>query len=90
MITDTEARKIASEWHGGQGTALYAFSSTGAINTAREDHQLLHEIEDCISSLSIERGAESPPELDDLFALRIYVGHTGNRGPVDGWGKLTW
>ena len=44
MITDTEARKIASEWHGGGGSALYAFSSTGAIDTAREDHSIMDEI----------------------------------------------
>lgn len=29
--TDTRARKIASEWHGGQSSPLYALASTGSI-----------------------------------------------------------
>ena len=31
MLTDLQARKLASEWHGGQWTGLYALSSSGAI-----------------------------------------------------------
>jgi hypothetical protein len=30
-MTDLEARKVASEWHGGQWTGLYALASSGAI-----------------------------------------------------------
>lgn len=31
-ISEEHARKIASEWHGGQASALYAFSSSGYFN----------------------------------------------------------
>jgi hypothetical protein len=41
-ISRDEARRIASQWHGGQRTALYEFTSTGRI----ADHgRLLSEIE---------------------------------------------
>lgn len=82
MITDTEARKIASEWHGGGGTALYAFSSTGAIDTAREDHDIESEIRECINSASDEQEIE---KLRDL--LRYTDGQY--RSAVPGWSKLT-
>ena len=36
-ITEGEARLIASQWHGGQNSALYAFSSTGTIREDLED-----------------------------------------------------
>lgn len=39
-ISDLTARVVASAWHGGQGSALYAFASTGAILRARTvDHE---------------------------------------------------
>jgi hypothetical protein len=31
MLTENEARRIAAEWHGGQGSALYALASTGTV-----------------------------------------------------------
>lgn len=31
QAAEQEARRIASEWHGGQASALYAFASSGAI-----------------------------------------------------------
>lgn len=31
LITIEKARRIASEWHGGQTSALYAFSSSGTM-----------------------------------------------------------
>jgi hypothetical protein len=89
MISDLEARRIASEWHGGGGTALYAFTSTGAIDTAREDHRLMHEIEDCVASLATQPHTRTV-DVDDLFNLRTYVSHTGKRGPQPGWSDLTW
>ncbi len=97
MITDTEARKIAAEWHGGGGTALYAFASTGAINTARTDHQLAGEVYENILDERRRIGTDDPnpnnPEhigLWDLEGLRVYVKAAGPRGPVPGWADLTW
>jgi hypothetical protein len=40
MATERTARKIASEWHGGQFSAMYAFSSTGTVTET-----LLNEID---------------------------------------------
>lgn len=31
MISALEARRIASEWHGGQASALYALASSGTV-----------------------------------------------------------
>jgi hypothetical protein len=88
VISDLEARKIASEWHGGGGTALYAFASTGSINTARADHDLENEVLGCVN------GALSPQDKSDTLALlayiRRYTDHHGARGPQPGWNDLTW
>lgn len=80
MITDTEARRIASSWHGGGGTALYAFASTGAIDTARADHDIKNEIQTCYFY---------PDDMPGLRSLLAYVVHHGKRGPVPGWADLT-
>jgi hypothetical protein len=65
MISGTTARRIASEWHGGQSSALYAFASTGTIlNT------LKGEIIDCTQDASDD-------ETDDLYALWEYVDQQG-------------
>jgi hypothetical protein len=84
MITDTEARRISSEWHGRGGSALYALASTGAIDTARDDHNTLAEIsESWFTDLA-------PEEWRELAALNTYVFKIGKRGPIEGWGTLTW
>jgi hypothetical protein len=83
MISDLDARRIASDWHGGQGTALYAFASTGAIDTARADHDLLREVNATIK-------AEHPPVGHDLYILYAYVHNHNARGPQPGWNDLTW
>lgn len=35
-VDTTDARILASEWHSGQSSALYAFSSSGHIDTSTE------------------------------------------------------
>jgi hypothetical protein len=35
MISDGQARRIASEWHGGMPSALYSLASSGAIDLDR-------------------------------------------------------
>ena len=44
MKTQKSLREIASEWHGGQWTALYAYSSTGTITPGLE-----REIVECLN-----------------------------------------
>jgi hypothetical protein len=82
MITDTQARKIACEWHGGGGSALYALCSSGAIIT--DGYTTMMEIDDA------SRGPASPEDIDDLITLADYVMDNLGRGPVDGWSKLSW
>lgn len=91
MITDLEARKIASEWHGGGGTALYAFTSTGAIDTARGDHNAATEVDNAIADEVARRGGTfDGPDETNLWDLFDYIANTGTRGPVPGWSDLTW
>jgi hypothetical protein len=64
--------QTASEWHGGQWSALYSYSSTGEIHG--EDHQsdLLSEIEDCQTSAETRDDLTSL-DLDALEHLRYVV-----------------
>ena len=82
MITDAEAKRIASEWHGGGGTALYALASTGAIDTARWDHRLEFDI---ISECRRVVRSGKTEDAKELYSLWEYVAVNGPRGPVDGW-----
>jgi hypothetical protein len=84
MISDTEARRIASDWHGGGGTALYAFASTGAINTTRADHDIENEVLGCVN------GALSQQDKTDTLKLLAYINTHEDRGPQPGWSDLAW
>lgn len=91
MISDTEARRIASDWHGGGGSALYAFASTGAIDTARADHDIAHELTETAKSESriAPEQRDDPAGFTNLINLRTYCRRHGKRGPVPGWADLT-
>lgn len=65
-MIEESAREVASHWHGGMSSALYAFSSTGTI---RDD--LLSEIEDAIESCSVTEQEEG--DIDRLTSLLHYV-----------------
>ncbi len=60
-ISTDEARRIASEWHGGQSTALYEFTSSGKIASYS---RLLSEIERDLSGTIDD--AEAAVELREL------------------------
>ncbi len=82
-ITHLQARRTASEWHSGQWTPLYALASSGAI------------IEGCIDEIldaQVEaRHIEAWGDLRRLEDLQAYIEHYDlTRGPVEGWGSLTW
>lgn len=87
MISNGTARRIASEWRGGQASALYSFSSTGQIFdlTART---LLGEAESELETTIVVRDAymRDHPErtaaplsleksVNELKQLLIYVEH---------------
>jgi hypothetical protein len=77
FISDLQARVLAHAWHGGQGTALYSLTSTGAI---RPD--VFSELRDELTE------PRRPGEEAELVALLAYCEHHDERGPVDGWAAL--
>lgn len=84
-ITDGQARVIASQWHGGQTSALYSFASTGTIDAETDDtaSRLVWEI-----TREIDAVGALVAESEGLEALRAYVAQHGARGPVDGWAQV--
>jgi hypothetical protein len=78
-IPDVAARMIASQFHGGQSSALYALASSGAID--------LERLRDEYTIVYVD---PQTPEDDKrkLDHLGMYVLEHGGRGPVDGWSEL--
>lgn len=74
MISDTDAQRTAGDWHGGGGSALYVFASTGAIVPG-----LQAEILECL------RGGVDDHDRARLGELEEYRRRTGPRGPVNDW-----
>lgn len=66
MITESEARSIAADWHSGQGSALYAFSSSGHVDTLTE-LELERVVSECEQRIATGHMTgpdfESPTEL---------------------------
>lgn len=77
MLTEQQAREIASEWHGGQSSYLYAFASSGSIDHDRsideETSPLLAEIAKEIEGMAECAYATNSP------ANRIYYQHEERR-----------
>jgi hypothetical protein len=85
MLTDAQARTIACSWHGGGGSALYAMCSTGAIDTARSDHDTRGEV---VILLWSEDDEMADDDYQKMQELEDYILLRGKRGPVPGWAKL--
>jgi len=79
VISDAQAREIASAWHGGSGFALYALASSGAI---RGD--ALDELDALIAMVN-RRADLRASDAAELAQLRRYVEAHGVRGRVPGW-----
>jgi hypothetical protein len=82
LINDGQARRIASDWHGGQGSSLCSLATTGAIqlDLVRE------EIEDLLACA--EMGEKRCELLRELLALKKYVRAVGNCSAQPGWSHL--
>lgn len=63
---------VASEWHGGQWTALYAFASTGSIVEG-----VLAEVEQCIRDIAANPSAYDADESSALDDLHDYLTSEG-------------
>jgi hypothetical protein len=79
MLSDLEARQIASYWHGGQSSPLYALTSSGAL--VKGVHE---ELTDCAAN------TDDPDWWIELDMLLTYVRAHYPRGPVEGWSDLRW
>jgi hypothetical protein len=78
-IQNVAARMIASQFHGGQASALYSLASSGAI-----------DLEPLVDEYCEVYLGEDTTEADKqkLHHLGRYVLEYGNRGPVAGWSEL--
>jgi len=78
-IPDVAARMIASQFHGGQSSALFALASSGAI-----------DLEGIRYEYTVIYAHPGTPEDDKrkLDHLGMYVVENGNRDPVAGWSEL--
>lgn len=65
-MRDFDPHRIASEWHSGQGSALYAYASTDRIPTETFKDRLVHEIERAMAHADDE-------QLDELEYLLMHV-----------------
>lgn len=72
MFTESEARAIAADWHGGQGSALYAFSSSGHVDssTELEFERVVSECEQRVANPAYARNLNSTPATELLEAAR--------------------
>jgi len=66
MLRDFDPHRIASEWHSGQGSALYAYSSTDRIPTEEFKERLVSEIEHSMAGANDDG-------LDELEYLLMHV-----------------
>jgi hypothetical protein len=83
----SELRAIASAWHGGMSSPLYAFASSGAIVDGIE-----REIRECMDGAE-QFGLTDPDYATDrpsLIRLLAHVAYHGNRGPVEGWHNIRY
>lgn len=80
VIDDGTARRLAMQLHGGQATAMYSLGSCGAINQEDLAWEMVRDMH------SIPRGDELRLWYDDLASYCI---EKGDRGPQEGWYRLT-
>lgn len=71
---DTTPRTIAGWWHGGQGSALYAYTSSGYVGT-----DLAREIAECQAMVEANRAQYTDEDARQLARL---ADHVKGFGPV--------
>lgn len=74
VLSHGQARRIASEWHGGQASALYSLASTGYIERTEEygcpaEDEIVRELDG-----KAYESTDDPEQSErDLLALLKYV-----------------
>lgn len=88
-ISDAQARTIASQWHGGQASGLYSFTSTGVVDRVVVA-EVVAELSAALEAAALDdTNIELQDNARDLRALAKYVISVGRRTtPVPGWSKL--
>ena len=71
-MRDFDPFKVASEWHSGQGSALYSFSSTGAVHDQEHKDRLETEIEQALVQAKKSKSFSSE-DLEELEMLLYHV-----------------
>jgi hypothetical protein len=71
-MRDFDPFKVASEWHSGQGSALYSFSSTGAVHDQEHKDRLETEIEQALIQAKKSKSFSSE-DLEELEMLLYHV-----------------
>lgn len=74
-------RRIANEWHSGQGSAMCSFATTGAIRS-----ELLDEIKEETMHADVDVHGEEA--IDELCDLLQHVRECGERNVQPGWSEL--
>lgn len=77
MVTDGQARRIASGWHGGMSSALYSLASSGVIDLDRVRDEISREL----WQLDVGKVRR------ELLALDKYVRTAGARSAQAGWSR---
>ena len=80
LMSDAQARVTAMQWHGGGGSELYAFGSSGAVPW--DAAGLLGEIHEESTRAAV------PASREALKALGRYIEATPPRDPQPGWSNL--
>ncbi|MFF4818096.1 hypothetical protein ACFY2K_26330 [Kitasatospora sp. NPDC001309] len=98
-ITDSQARKIAADWHSPASTGLTALSTTGAI-TEDVGAEIVAEIDGLNAELHPRGVFDALPsamrqnEINDgikaLRDLEVYVTVHGPREAVPGWSNVNY
>lgn len=68
-ITKEKARQIASNWHGGQWSGLYQFSSSGIYVSENHD-RYIREVERDLNLAKLKKDKEDLRKLKNYFILR--------------------
>lgn len=76
------ARRIANEWHGGQGSAMCAFATSGAVLEGALAEEIRYEL------LHADVDVQGETAIDELTWLAEYVQMIPQRGPCSGWSEI--
>lgn len=79
IISDLNARKIASDYYNGVGSKLYSFVSTGTISYGVES-----EIKSLLKTVS------DKIQKKRLYALQNYIRYHGECDRQENWQNLNW